>query len=111
MPVCFAIRVNDGPEIVAGDSAANVLTTICTLNRDRGDLELEAGGLVSRADHDNEHIAWVDQALRLGDRVIIEVVDRTDTSVPLRRSRIDPEFSEREERRYFEQLKRKYEPL
>ncbi len=111
MPVCFAIRVNDGPVIVAGDSAANVLTTMFTHNCDRGELELEASGLVSRADHDNEHIAWVHQALKLGDRVTIEVVDRTDTSVPFRRSRIDPEFSEREERRYFEQLKKKYEPL
>ena len=109
MPVCYAISVNDGPVVIAGDPMVNVLTTVLTHVRDRGELELRVGGLVSRADHDNEHIDWLRQNLRVGDRVAIEVVDRLDASEPVGRERLDPRFSEREERRYYEQLKQKYE--
>lgn len=109
MPVCYAISVNDGPVVIAGDPLVNVLTTMLTHVRDRGELELRAGGLLSRAEHDNEHIDWLCQNLRVGDRVTIEVVDREDTSEPISRERLDPGFSEREERRYFEHLKQKYE--
>jgi hypothetical protein len=109
MPVCFAITVNDGPAVIAGDPMVNVLTTMLTHVRDRGELELRAGGLVSRADYDNEHVDWLRQNLRVGDRVTIDVVDRAEASEPISRERPDAAFAERAERRYYEQLKQKYD--
>lgn len=110
MPVCYAITVNEEPPVVAGGDLIDVLVATVTFVRERGELELHAGGLVSKADHDNEHIDWLRQNLRVGDRVVIKVVDSGDPLQSVKRERLDPGFSEREERRYYEQLKQKYEP-
>jgi hypothetical protein len=109
MNVCFAITINDGPVVIAGGPLVDVLSTMLTHVRERGELELRVSGLVSRADHDNEHIDWLHQSLSVGDRVTITVVDDAEASAPIGRERSDPGGAEREERRYYERLKQKYE--
>src|SRR5262245_37407472 len=109
MPVCFEVRINGGPLTITGQADISVLSACLTFVSARSELEFRAGGLVSNAPHDNEHIDWLRQDLKIGDEVSIRIVDSDSVSVPLRRERQDPAASEREERAYYERLKRKYE--
>jgi predicted RNA-binding protein with RPS1 domain len=109
MPICFEVRINDGPPTITGQSDISVLSACLTFVSARSELEFRAGGLVSNGPHDNEHIDWLQQDLKVGDEVSIRIVDSDSVSVPLGRQRQDPAASERKERAYYERLKRKYE--
>jgi hypothetical protein len=110
MPLCFEVRINDGPPTVTGQPGISVLSACLTFVSVRNDLEFRAGGLVSKGLHDNEHIEWLRQGLKVGDHVSIRVVDADLPSEPISRERRNPIDSEREERAYYEHLKNKYEP-
>jgi|SRR5688572_22640998 len=110
MPLCFEVRINGGPPTIAGRAGISVLSSTLTYVSSRDELELRVGGLVSGAPHDNEFIEWVQQDLKVGDQVSVQIVDRDAPSAPVARERQEPADSEREERAYYERLKKKYEP-
>lgn len=109
MPVCFEIRLDDASPIVAGGDSVRVLTACATFVAARDELEFRAGGLISHADHDNEHVDWLLRRLRVGQVVSIRVVESDQPSEPERRERPDPDRDARAEREYYERLKRKFE--
>ena len=109
MPLCFEVRINGGPPTIMGQADISVLSACLTFVSARSELEFRAGGLVSNGPHNNEHIEWLQQDLKVGDEVSIRIVDSDSASVPVGRQRQDPAASEREERAYYERLKRKYE--
>jgi predicted RNA-binding protein with RPS1 domain len=110
LALCFEITINDGPPVIAGVEDISVLTACLTFAASRNELELSAGGLVSKSPLDNEHLEWVQENLRIGDRVSIRIVDAPTPSLPISRRRQDPEASERAKRKYYEQLKSRFEP-
>jgi hypothetical protein len=74
--------------------------------RNRSDLTLEVGGLAKDA-----HLDWPSpRKLKVGDRVMVTVVDTIRPDPPSRTRRDDPALVEASERRYYERLKAKYEP-
>jgi hypothetical protein len=110
MPLCFEVRINAGPATIVGQPDMSVLTACLTFVPAHNELEFRAGGLVSKGPHDNEHIEWMQQDFKVGDRVSIRVVEADVPSEPISRERRNPADSEREERAYYAHLKKKYEP-
>lgn len=107
--IALKVRINDGPPLVAGRSDLGVLTAMlnCTLgDAPQPDLFFHLGGMTAGAEQE-EHLLWIGhQALQIGDRVEMELVDV---------SQADPELAseaarthERDERDYFEHCKRVY---
>jgi hypothetical protein len=68
------------------------------------ETRLHVGGL--RGD---THRRWVARELQIGDRVGIDVVSATRWDPPLHERRRDPRLAERQERRYYQRLKRRFE--
>ena len=110
MTLRFEVTVNDEAPIIAGGDDVSVLTSCLTLVPARGELELQAGGLVAGGPDGQEHVEWIQRALRPGDRVSIRVVDGGEPSAPVSRRRDDPRLAEERERAYYERLKQRYEP-
>ena len=110
LALCFEIAVNDGAPILAGEDNISVLSACLTFVSSRNEMELSAGGLISRGRHDNEHIEWLKHQLQVGDVVSIRIVESASPSSPLSRERQGPVDSERDEREYYERLKKRYEP-
>ena len=109
LALCFEITVNDGAPTLAGEYDISVLSADLTFVSARNELVLRAGGLNSKGRHDNEHIEWLNQRLRAGDVISIRIVENAVPSSPLSRERQDPADSERQEREYYERLKKRYE--
>jgi hypothetical protein len=63
------------------------------------------GGLDSTA---GEHLSWLKAELRPGDVVTIRVIDSDCADAPSERRQEDPEALARSERRYYEELKKRY---
>ena len=69
------------------------------------DLRLDVGGLSSGL-----HLRWpAPRKLAVGDEVRIRVVETAGADPPAETEQRDPGFAEEEERRYYEELKRKFE--
>jgi hypothetical protein len=108
VPLCFEIRINDGPSTIAGQTGISVLSTTLTFVSARNALEGRSGGLINAGPHDNEHVQWLQSDLRIGDQISIRIVESETPSAPTTRERLDPTFSENEERAYYERLKKRY---
>ncbi|MBC3873023.1 hypothetical protein [Undibacterium flavidum] len=114
------VRINDNPCIVGGADDLSVLSAILTCSGKLGDATnppsgddtqefmFRLGGLTSRIDGaTDEHLVWVENHdLKLGDKVIIEIVD-----VDIADSIISGEEAKERaynEQTYFEHCKRAY---
>ena len=109
LSLCFEISVNDSPPVLAGLEGIDVLVAALTFVAAHDELELRAGGLVSRGRHDNEHLEWIERALKRGDRVSIRIVEAAQPSAPVSRRRENPDESEQRERAYYDKLRKRYE--
>lgn len=109
MAICFEVTINRSAPIVAGSDDINVLTACLTYVARHDELDIRVGGLISRGDHDGEHVDWLEHGLKRGDEIVIRVVESPEPSPPTRRKREDPEFAKEQERQYYELLKAKYE--
>jgi hypothetical protein len=109
MPVRFEVQLNDERPIRAGDEAIGVLTTMVTYVAARQEIELRVGGLLTPASG-KEHVEWLQRELRVGDRIILTVTESSEFDPPAQRTHEDPDAAERMERRYYEQLKARFEP-
>ena len=114
----FDVSVNGRRLCRAGVGADGVLNAIvswakltgaaaATARRLRQPLEearLHVGGL-----RDDTHRRWPGRDLKIGDRVAIDIVAATSWDPPLHEKPRDPRLIERQERRYYQRLKRKFE--
>ena len=73
------------------------------------EVEVRVGGLVSTSRHDNEHIDWLEQDLKLGDEILIRVIESVQPSPPTSRRREDPDVAKNQERQYYLDLKKRHE--
>ena len=108
MALVFQIQVNDETPIRAGDDTISVLAATITYVGSRREIECQVGGLFAD-DSGNEHVDWLQRKLQAGDTIVVTVEESTEVDPPLRRTRDDPRTAEQMERRYYEQLKAKFE--
>ena len=112
--IAFKLSINGEYKCAAGVRDFGVLSAIITWVRRKPEkardgkiikeeLTADLGALDSKS---NEHLKWLSQRLRVGDRVSIEVVETKRADKPKRRYRDDPKVVERAKRRYFERLKK-----
>ena len=106
----FQVQLNDETPIRAGDVAISVLTAMVTYVASRHEIEFSVGGLLARQSSGKEHVEWLHRKLRVGDRIVLTVTDSGDVDPPAHGTQEDPEFAERMERKYYEQLKARFEP-
>jgi hypothetical protein len=99
VPLCFEVRINDGPAVISGRAGISVLSSTLTFISSRNELELRVGGLDSAGSHDNEFIEWIKQDLKIGDQVSIRIVESNATSAPIAVEREEPGSSSSEIRR------------
>ena len=110
MPLGFRVELNDETLIRAGDDAISVLTAMVTYVASRQEIELRVGGLFARQSSGNEHVDWLQRELRVGDRIVLTITDSGAVDLPAHRTQEDPELAEQMERKYYEQLKARFEP-
>lgn len=88
--ICFALELNGRRLKTAGIAGYAVLSSSVTWvqrhPRDAAkvgatELTLNLGGLDSNAETGGTHLTWVDQKLKVGDRVVLRVIER-DRSDP-----------------------------
>ena len=72
--------------------------------RPSAETRLHVGGLAS-----GTHRKWAGRMLKVGDQVTIRVVSASAFDPPVQEKPQDPSFREREERKYYLRLKRKYD--
>jgi len=83
VPLCFEVRINDGPAVVSGRAGISVLSSTLTFISSRNELEFRVGGLDSASSRDNEFIEWIRQELKIGDQVSIRIVETNAVSEPI----------------------------
>jgi hypothetical protein len=83
--LCFEVTINDEPPVIAGLDDIAVLAATVTYAAAHNELECRIGGLVSKGRHDNEHLEWLLRDLKMGDQVVIRLVDAPTPSAPVRR--------------------------
>jgi hypothetical protein len=104
--LAFDVYLNQKKLCRAGIGDDGVLTTIVNwvTGKDRSDLFLEAGGLVSPRD---EHVNWVRQKrLRVGDRIQVKIVEANVVDKPSKRYRIHPTERLNAKKRYVRAMAR-----
>jgi hypothetical protein len=107
MALCFEVTVNEEAPAVAGTPEAGVLTAILSHVSARSELTLEVAAMVSDP---REHLDWIKRDLKVGDTVVVRVVESDSPDQPVVRHREEPSFAADQERAYYEHLRRKYEP-
>ena len=110
MPLVFQVQVNDDAPIRAGDDAVRILTAIVSYVASRQEIEFSVGGLIGRESSGNEHADWLQRELSVGDRVVLTVKDSSAVDPPTHRTREDPQTADAMQRKYYEQLKARFEP-
>ena len=121
--ICFEIHINDKRICTAGiDSEFGVLSSILTwvkrdLNefpfesRDKIQIEeltLDLSGHKSHGKNDYENIKWISKSLSVGDEIKIKIIESEIFDEPIEKNRSDPDFVEKQKRKYFEKLKQEY---
>lgn len=112
--ICFDVFVNGEKVCRAGKEEVSVLDAMVMYVSEKEDvrseeLALNVGALFSHSGA-NVHVRWADQMeLKMGDEVIIRIVDADDSDEPSHEKAYTKEDDQRSERAYFERLKAKYE--
>jgi hypothetical protein len=68
VPICFEVRINDDPPVVAGQDDLAVLTAMLTSVPAHGELDIRVGGLRKTAT-ERERVEWLQRGLGPGDAV------------------------------------------
>jgi hypothetical protein len=96
----FKVEVNSKRICVAGVGTNGVLsaTTNCVASpARRGDLFLEVGGLFPETD---EHALWAHLKLKVGDRIVLKVIETDSVDKPRERYRFDSKANARNQKAY-----------
>ena len=132
--LALRLTINDGKPVVGGADDLCVLSAMVTLNgalgpetvRPKGrrkamkpDIDVRLGGLTSRPNEvPDEHLEWLKRrSLKVGDRVLIEVLETAKAGRIVSRSPSHGKSAASDGRAFYEQakaiyfeLKKKYEP-
>jgi hypothetical protein len=121
--IAFTVKINGKKIATAGVGDKGVLTVVTSwVNRKVRDpkplavipgqfeecCHLELGGLASREDED-AHLLWAGQDLCVGDEIKISVLETEKIDEPKSERRIKHKDAEENERKYYEQLKKKFD--
>jgi hypothetical protein len=119
--IAFEIAIDGQKTCTAGVGDEGVLSMIATWVRrpardpETGEpvagqfveeLALDAGGLTHDPDGAAAQVRWLRQPLKVGQQIILTVVETAEADPPVTRDRTDPTEIERQKRRYYERLKR-----
>ena len=85
---------------------AGVLTAVLSHVFARSEMTLEVAAMVSDP---REHLDWIKRDLKVGDIVVVRVVDSDSPDQPVERQREEPSYAADQQRAYYEHLRRKYE--
>jgi hypothetical protein len=122
--ICFQIFINGKKICTAGiQSEFGVLTSILTwVKRDLSqfssedrhkmyeeEIDFNVGGHISYGKNDYENLDWIKRSLSPGDEIKIKIIESPQADEPSSRVRSDPDFVEKQKRKYFERLKNEYE--
>ena len=107
----FRVSVNNGPAITAGvphDGAVHAILGIVTgptsgKQRKRDDLSLRLSGLNGLT---HEHYNWLGRALRVGDEILVTVVDVEHADRPAEMHKDDPDLLIKAKKRTLQALKK-----
>lgn len=104
----FRVELNGKRLCVAGVGADGVLTAIASYvanARPAGTLDLRVGGLYAAT---REHATWANIGLRVGDRVLLRVIETDLVDKPKKRYRADPKAEARSQKAYVRAWARKF---
>jgi hypothetical protein len=96
----FKVEVNGKRICVAGVGTNGVLSAITNLVGSparRGDLFLDVGGLFSETD---EHATWAHLKLKVGDRIVLKVIETDSVDKPRERYLPDSKTNARNQKAY-----------
>ena len=103
----FEVHLNNKKVCVAGIGDDGVLTAIMdyVCGHGRNDTALSVGGLTS----ENEHVRWVmRRKLRLGDEVLVKVVEAGPIDKPKARHRREAAQELRDQKRYVREMAKRF---
>jgi hypothetical protein len=95
----LATWVGRGPDPKPGQSIAG---------RFEEEVTLDVGGLTHDPDGGSVQVKWLQQPLKLGQRITLTLVETEVADPPWTRERNDPAWTERRKREYYERLKGEY---
>jgi hypothetical protein len=104
----FKVELNGKRLCVAGVGAKGVLTAIASYvgNAARGStLDLHVGGLYTKT---REHATWANIGLKVGDRVMLRVVETDSVDKPKKRYRADPKAEDKSQKAYVRAWAKKF---
>jgi hypothetical protein len=121
--IAFEISIDGQKQCTAGVSGLGVASVIASWVRRvshdpaseqplpeqfEEELTLDVGGLVHDPDGGGVQLRWLRQALRVGQRITLAIVDTDAVDPPSARERTDPAWTEQRKREYYERLKQEY---
>lgn len=104
----FRVDLNGKRVCVAGVGANGVLTAIASYagNATRGNtLALEVGGLFAET---REHATWASIGLKVGDRVVLRVIETDSADEPKKRYRTDLKADDKSQKAYVRAWAKKF---
>jgi len=104
----FRVELNGKRVCVAGVGASDVLTAIASYagNATRSrTLELQVAGLFTET---REHATWADLDLKVGDRVVLRVIETDSVDKPKKRYRDDPKAADKSQKAYVRAWAKKF---
>ena len=72
-------------------------------------MKLSVSGSATYGKDNSEELRWIKKNLSIGDEITIKIVEADTCDPPTSRKRLEPDFVEKAKRRYFEELKKKYD--
>ena len=119
--LCFDVLVNGARICRAGVGTSGVLSAIVSWvgksarsprkggRTEPGETRLHVGGLYNPKPSVNVHPSWAEQTLKVGDEVAIKVVEADNPDPAIEEAVRPKELIEREQRRYFLKMRKKFE--
>ena len=104
----FVVSLNGKKLCVAGVGDDGVLSAITNIvgNSDGDELGVRVGGL--RTGKANEYVNWVSKRLKVGDEVLVKIVDVPSVDGPIRRKRYNNAVIERAQKRHIRESAKEF---
>ncbi|VEP17157.1 hypothetical protein H1P_560014 [Hyella patelloides LEGE 07179] len=114
--IAFEITINNETKIIAGIDDISVLSFVLSFRRASAleddlvdSIDLSVVGLLHHDEYDDERLDWLKRQVTLGDEITIRVIETSEPTKPIKRRREDPDLVKKAQRKYYENLKEKYE--
>ena len=104
----FEVHLNGKKLCIAGigdDGVVAAIVSYVVRSSRKEDLSLSVGGLVSPTE---EHVDWRKVELRVGDEVLLKIVDSERVDRPRKRTRQDPIARVKQQKHYVRAMAKKF---